>query len=128
MDTPALPDVNATRDFFKSLDLGPKKETVLRQSSSDRLSDFFYALKGAEGTLRNWHTRSQADRLTFVGALQKPVRESTENEDSFREKLTFWRTSLLGVLFMEALIPGGGDRLVAQAAFDSLFEGKVGKR
>ena len=111
--------VNASGDYYRNLKLGTQESApVVRQSSTDRLADFFYVLKGSEGTLRNWRTRTPKDRMIYLNAIEKP-------KDPEAEKL--WRTEILGILFMELSEPGG-DPMVAQAVIDSLRDAKVGKR
>lgn len=118
---------NASGDFIRNLKF-PQSGTsnpAVRQSG-DRLEAFYHRLKGAEGTLRTWTTRAQADKMTFIANLIRPDKGKM-NPAEFNEAFDFWRTAMLGCLDAE-LMQDTPDLLVAQAALDSFRLPKYGKR
>lgn len=128
MDATTPGEVNASGDFIRGLKFTPKGgEAVPAKGGGDRLEMFFHTLKGLEGTIRNWRSRSQADKLTFLNAYERPRPDKNTLPAEALENEKLWRTTMLGILFMELSEPGY-DVLVAQAAFDALRPEKVGKR
>jgi hypothetical protein len=120
-------EVNASGDFIRNLKLGQTQSPVVKQGASDRMAEFFLLLKGSEGTVRNWAPQDQAAKLTYLNAYTPPEREKGISEEEFRDRQKAWVATMMGVIYME-VFSSKPDRLVAQAAFDYLFPGKIGKR
>lgn len=123
--------VNASGDYIKNLVLGDARQgpptAPMFQGSTDRMADFFHALGWAEGSLRQWNLNSPTGKLEILNAYPKPEKGPGMTEEVHRAAVKQWHSYMCGVVFMEAL-SSTPDRLVAQAAFDYLYPGKVGKR
>lgn len=123
--------VNASGDYIRNLKLGEQKDPRLIQpitlGSTDRMADFFHALAGHEGTLRNWNTETTATKIAQLNVYERPEKGKDLTAEQYNRAFKAWHSFMCGVLFFEARAETP-DRLVAQAAFDHLFPGKVGKR
>lgn len=131
MDQPEPVVVNASGDYIRNLQLGdrrpPASPVPIYQGSTDRMADFFHTLMGVEGTLRNWNNDTSAGKIQKLEVFEKPVKTNNITEEDYKRLHKAWHAYQCGVIFMEALAQTP-DRLVAQAAFDNLFPGKIGKR
>lgn len=121
-------EVNASGDYIRGLKFIARSAKAEGETGSrDRMEVFFHLLKGSEATIRNWNTRDETAKLTYLNAAGCPERDKNLSVEEHAELVRRWRYEMLGILFAETLAQPP-NRLVAQAAFDSLFPGKVGKR
>lgn len=121
-------EVNASGDYIRGLAFPARSAKPAGETGSrDRMELFFHLLKGSESTIRNWNTRDEAGKLAYLNAATCPERDKNQTIDEYNENVRRWRYEMLGILFSESLA-SPPNRLVAQAAFDALFPGRVGKR
>lgn len=125
MTTPG--EVNASGDYIRNLTFPVRGASQQIDGSRDRMELFFHLLKGSETTIRHWNTRDERSKLEYLNTAVCPERPKTATAEEHAETVTRWRYEMLGILFSESLATPP-NRLVAQAAFDALFPGRVGKR
>lgn len=127
MQTTTPGELNASGDFIQSLHFSAAKASNPNPTPAlggDVLEAFYVSLRGAEGTLRNWKSLTQAAKIEFIATIPKPdVNDKTKSPEELKEADTFFRLTMLGIIYREYGRPGGDD-LVAKAAFDNLRVGK----